>query len=266
MIRHNEATECCITKGAEAIVVSWQAIKGPEGQQMLDTLFVKLKNPLKTVKINGLLNNVVPFTRHTIAVTCVMPNDDEIPLSRDQVSVLPNFGMTDYSSQGQTRPDNVIDLNSCYNHQSYYTCLSRSATAAGTIIVQGFNSKIITGGASGYLRQEFRELEILDKITTLRYNNALSDYITGDRRNIIICQFQEWKGVDYIHNNVHTSIRWSKQDPMDKLNVVTDTPWQMVKRIEKNNKKSITSCQLDRIGFVTAKGSVPVIHIPQVEK
>jgi len=94
-----------------------------------------------------------------------MPNDDEIPLTRDQVLVLPNFGMTDYASQGRTRPDNVVDLNSCYNHQSYYTCLSRSATAAGTIIVQGFNPKIVTGGASGYLRQEFRELEILDEIT-----------------------------------------------------------------------------------------------------
>jgi hypothetical protein len=266
MIRHNEATECCITKGAEATVVSWQATKGPEGQQMLDTLFVKLKNPPKTVKIDGLPDNVVPLTRHTTAVTCVMPNDDEIPLSRDQVLVLPNFGMTDYSSQGRTRPDNVVDLNSCYNHQSYYTCLSRSATAAGTIIVQGFNPKIITGGASGYLRQEFRELEILDEITTLRYNNALPDCITGDRRNIIIRQFQEWKGVDYVPNNVHTSIRWSKQDPMDKLNVVTDTPWQMVKRIGKNNKKSATSSHSDHIGFVTAQGSVPVTHIPQVEK
>jgi len=30
--------------------------------------------------------------------------------------------------------------------------------------VQGFNPKIITGGATGYLRQEFRELEILDEL------------------------------------------------------------------------------------------------------
>ena len=42
-------------------------------------------------------------------------------------------------------------------------------TAEGTIIVQGFDPKIITGGASGYLRQEFRELELLDEITKLKY-------------------------------------------------------------------------------------------------
>ena len=265
MIRHNEATECCITKGAEATVVSWQTIKGPEGQQMLDTLFVKLTNPPKMVKIDGLPDNVVPLTRHTTAVTCVMPNDDEISVTRDQVLVLPNFGMTDYASQGRTRPDNVVDLNSCYNHQSYYTCLSRSATAAGTIIVQGFNPKIVTGGASGYLRQEFRELEILDEITTLRYNNSLPDCITGDRRNIVIRQFQEWKGVNYVPKNVHTSIRWSKNDPIDKLNVVTDTPWQMVKNIAKN-KTTVSSFKSDLIGFVAAKGSVPVEHASKVEK
>jgi hypothetical protein len=27
MLRHNDATECCITKGAEGTVVSWQSIK-----------------------------------------------------------------------------------------------------------------------------------------------------------------------------------------------------------------------------------------------
>jgi len=265
MIRHNEATECCITKGAEATVVNWQTIKGPEGQQMLDTLFVKLKDPPKTVKIDGLPDNIVPLTRHSTAVTCVMPNDDEIPLTRDQVLVLPNFGMTDYASQGRTRPDNVVDLNSCYNHQSYYTCLSRSATAAGTIIVQGFNPKIVTGGASGYLRQEFRELEILDEITTLRYNNNLPDCITGERRNIVIRQFQEWKGVDYVPKNVHTSIRWSKQDPMDKLSVTTDTPWQIVKNV-RSNKKYVAGSKSDSTGFITAKGSIPVSHVPKIEK
>jgi hypothetical protein len=51
---------------------------------------------------------------------------------------------------------------------SYYTALSRSASAAGTIIVQGFDPSKITRGCSGYLRQEFREHEILDDITRLR--------------------------------------------------------------------------------------------------
>jgi hypothetical protein len=186
MIRHNDATECCITKGAEASVVNWQTIKGPEGQTVLDTLFVKLKDPPKSVKLDGLPENVVPLTRSASSTMCHLPNDESMSILRDQVLVLPNFAMTDYSSQGRTRPDNPVDLSSCKNHQSYYTCLSRSATADGTIIVQGFDPMQITGGASGYLRQEFRELELLDEITRLRYEGLLPDHISGQSRNSII--------------------------------------------------------------------------------
>jgi len=72
--------------------------------------------------------------------------------------------------------------------------------------VQGFDPKIITGGASGYLRQEFRELEILDEITRMRYEKLLPNHITENRRNSLIRQFQEWKGASYVPKNVHTSI------------------------------------------------------------
>ncbi|KIJ91030.1 hypothetical protein K443DRAFT_76665, partial [Laccaria amethystina LaAM-08-1] len=94
--------------------------------------------------------------------------------------------MTDYASQGKTRPFNVVDLNSCRNHLSYYTALSRSATCEGTVIVQGFDPSKITCGASGYLRQEFRELELLDDITKLRYNGQLPASINGQLRNSIL--------------------------------------------------------------------------------
>jgi hypothetical protein len=258
MLKHNDATECCMTKGAEATVVSWQTAKGPEGQDVLDTLFVKLKDPPKTIKIDGLPENVVPITRHTTATMCSLPNDDEISLSRDQVLVLPNFAMTDYSSQGRTRPDNVVDLNSCHSHQSYYTCLSRSASAQGTIIVQGFDPKVVTGGASGYLRQEFRELEILDEVTRLRYENMLSDSITGERRNVVIRQFQQCMGTKYVPDNVHPSIRWNEQDPLHELAVTTDTPWQLVKNSKYGNKTKLILSKSDTTGFVTAKGTIPI--------
>jgi len=197
----------------------------------------------------------VPITRHATATMCSLPNDDEISLSRDQVLVLPNFAMTDYSSQGRTRPDNVVDLHSCHTHQSYYTCLSRSASAEGTIIVQGFDPKVVTGGASGYLRQEFRELEILDEVTRLRYDNKLSDSITGERRNIVIRQFQQCMGTKYVPSNVHPSIRWSEQDPLQELAVMTDAPWQFVKKL-KNQK--VASAKSNMTGFIAAKGTAPV--------
>jgi hypothetical protein len=85
--------------------------------------------------------------------------DAAVQISRTQVEVLVNFSMTDFGSQGKTRPYNVVDLNNLLTHQSYYTALSRSATAQGTVILQGFDPHKITGYASGALRQEFRELE-----------------------------------------------------------------------------------------------------------
>ncbi|KDR77396.1 hypothetical protein GALMADRAFT_45819, partial [Galerina marginata CBS 339.88] len=94
--------------------------------------------------------------------------------------------MTDYASQEKTRPFNVVHLNSCFSHMSYYTCLSRSASAAGTIIMQGFEPSVITRGCSGYLRQEFREHEILDDITKLRYEQTLPIAIQGNTRNVLI--------------------------------------------------------------------------------
>ena len=63
--------------------------------------------------------------------------------------ILPNFAMMDYASQGKMRVDNVVDLSHCRSHQSYYTALSRSATTAGTAIVQNFSVGPIIGGASG---------------------------------------------------------------------------------------------------------------------
>jgi hypothetical protein len=72
--------------------------------------------------------------------------------------------MTDYATQGKTRPYNIVELNNYRDHQSHYTCLSRSATADGTIILQEFDSTKITSGAHGTLWQEFHELEILDLI------------------------------------------------------------------------------------------------------
>jgi len=258
MLKYNDTTECCITKGAEATVIGWQTEQGPEGQTVLETLFVELKDPPKMIKIDGLPDNVVPITRHIIATICYLPNDDKIPLSRDQVLVLPNFVMTDYASQGHTRPNNIVDLNSCNNHQSYYTCLSRSASANGKIIVQGFVPKIVTGGTSGYLRQEFRELELLDEITRLKYENILPDHVVGDRCNTIICEFQQWKGTEYVPEHVHPSLKWNPRDPLHLLGVTTDSPWQIIKNNKTDKNKDKKTNKSDTMGFIAAKGTIPV--------
>src|SRR6266487_3635204 len=125
MIRNNDATELCITKGQEGFVVGWQSSKGPHGRKVLDTLFVKLDNPPQVVQIPGLPDNVVPLVRNTKTVECVFPSDIKESVERQQVWVLPNFAMTAHAAQGKTRPFNVVHLNSCSSHMAYYTALSQ---------------------------------------------------------------------------------------------------------------------------------------------
>ena len=107
------ATELCITKGQKAYVVGWDTIKGPQNQDVLETLYLKLKNPPKTVQLPHLPENVIPMSRTSKSIKCSLPNDYEINIIRQQVNVLPNFAMTDYTSQGKTHIQNVVNLSHC---------------------------------------------------------------------------------------------------------------------------------------------------------
>ena len=102
MIRNNDATELCITKGQEAHVVGWDATGGPQGQNSLETLYLELKNPPKEIHLPYLPKNIIPMSKTSKSIKCILPNDHEINIMRQQVNVLPNFSMTDYASQGKT--------------------------------------------------------------------------------------------------------------------------------------------------------------------
>ncbi|KAF8587572.1 hypothetical protein K439DRAFT_1270669, partial [Ramaria rubella] len=75
------------------------------------------------------------------------------------------------------------------------------------------------------LRQEFRELEILDEITKVRHEKKLPTNITGDRRNTIIREYQLWKGTSFVPKHVHAALHWSNDDPFPLLEVTRDTDW-----------------------------------------
>ena len=240
MIRYNYATEICMTRGQEAFVHGWQSKKGSNGQNVLDTLFVKLKDPPTCVKVSGLPENIVPVYPTTTNISAMLPNDEKFYIARTQVEVLVNFAMTDFGSQGKTRLQNVSDPNNLRSHQSYYTALSRSATAEGTLILQGFDPKVITGGCSGALRQEFRELELLDEITRLRYLGKLPAIVDGDTRNHVIAAFREWRGEHYIPQNVHPSIRWSKRSPWLESEVLNlDERLEKLENLRQQKKKKV---------------------------
>ena len=237
MIRNNDATELCITKGQEGHVVGWKSGIGSRGQLVLETLYVKLDKPAKNINIKGLPENVVPLMKIKKSVKCTFPNGVSIPIRRSQVQVLPNFAMTVYASQGKTGPENVVILNSCRDHLSCYTALSRSSTAEGTVIIQGFNPNKITCGAPGYLRQEFRELELMDEITRLQFEDKLSPTINGHLRNPLIRQYQLLKGELYVPDVVPDTLKWTKSDPLNILKVQTDTQWQLIEKFKEKATK-----------------------------
>jgi hypothetical protein len=145
------------------------------------------------------------------------------------VEVLPNFAMTDYASQGKTRLQNVVDLGHSETHQAYYTALSRGSTAAGTLIISGFHPHKIQGGGSGALRQEFRELEMLDTITALQFYGQLNaDSMMGDRRKSLISWFREKRGPDFMPETMHKALQWGPKDPYLEW-THSDMDWHIVK-------------------------------------
>jgi len=103
MIRYNYATEICMTRGQEGFVMDWQSKRGSSGQVVLDTLFVKLKDPPTPVEVPGLPENVVPVYPTTTNIIAMLPTDEKFHISRTSSEVLVNFAMTDFASQGKTK-------------------------------------------------------------------------------------------------------------------------------------------------------------------
>jgi hypothetical protein len=77
------------------------------------------------------------------------------------------------------------------------------------LIIQDFTDKHMTGGLSGYLRQEFRELELLDEVTKLRFNNELPSGVRGLTRTHLIHSYRLKKGERYMPTSMPDALRWS---------------------------------------------------------
>ncbi|KAI0652909.1 hypothetical protein C8Q70DRAFT_882161, partial [Cubamyces menziesii] len=156
LLKTNEATELCATNGAEAVVYDWYSVRSHTGVDVLETLFVKLVNPPKSVTLDGLPENVIPLNRTKVRIKCMLPMlDKPVYIDREQVMVLPNFAMTDFASQGRTRIVNICHLKYCRSAQSLYTCLSRSLSLTNTFILEGFDEAKTVGGLSSALKREF---------------------------------------------------------------------------------------------------------------
>ena len=266
MIRNNEATELCVTKGQEAVVVGWDACDGPYGRQILETLFVKLVNPPKSVQLADLPTDVIPLTKLTSSIQCKAKSDQLLQIKRQQIPVLLNFAMTDYASQGKTRATNVVDLGYCRDHQSYYTALSRSSSAAGTALIQDFPERKITGGISGWLRQEFRELNVLNEVTRLQYERCLPSGIFGPLRNPVVRAYYVWIKTLRDDRTWHSSLQYKAGEQKIKA-VESDATWDvdMFNALREATTKNGTCVPLKREAAEGVEAPRPAVKIARME-
>lgn len=240
LLKNNNATELCITNGAEARVVAWQAQNITADKQRLLTLFVELINPPKSVQIADLPENVVPIPYSSKTVPCELPDDTIISVTREQVLVLPNFAMTDYASQGRTRERNVVDLRNSKSHLAVYTSLSRCPTLEGTLILSPLDPSKVMGGLAPDLKRELRELEILDDITRMRVDGSLPSSISGNTRSDLITTYYGYYGYKHIPSHVHPALNWASASAIELRPPEYSEKWRLVGTDAKQEKKEPT--------------------------
>jgi hypothetical protein len=117
---------------------------------------------------------------------------------------------------------------------------------------------VITRGCSGYLRQEFREQEILDDITRLKYEGQLPDDMNGVLRNPLIRQYQKIKGTNYVPTMTDAVLRWNSEDPLPLIDAINDSPWKIVDKFKNKNKNKNSDSREVQLqsNYVPAKGSL----------
>lgn len=229
------------------------------------------------VQLDGLPENVVPISADQYTLPCTFPNGKAKYFNCTQVYVLPNFAMTDFNSQGRTHLYNVCDLNNCRSHQSVYTCLSRGSTYDGTLLIQGFHDGMLKGGMSGDIQQEFRDLEILDEITKLKFHEQLLKHIYGESCNALIHAYRSNIGTDHVPSKVHFSLTWSKEDQYEVAEVTDQDAFgfqyvgtEQEKHMQQNNKvtkrpaKTTSAKKVDMSKYISAKGSQQLTNVNEV--
>ena len=119
------------------------------------------------------------------------------------------------------------------------------------------------------MRQEFRELDLLDDITSLQFDEKLPTKIAmADRKNTLIHLFIEWKGEKYMPRTMHPAIQWSKSDPflLSSDNVNWCVLGSKVDMIKPKPERSVPNVQVAPAPDVTkSERSVPAPDVKITE-
>ncbi|KAF4617978.1 hypothetical protein D9613_013011 [Agrocybe pediades] len=125
---------------------------------------------------------------------------------------------------------------------------------SGSYLYSNSVPKVQSAGMSvreqeSHLRQEFRELEMLNDITLLRYAGKLLNDITAILRRPLIRLYQKWKGDACQGSDWHPTIKWSSNDHII-LEESDDLLWR-----EKDDLLAILSKRSKNTGPKRKKGS-----------
>ncbi|KAF8229145.1 hypothetical protein L208DRAFT_1288093, partial [Tricholoma matsutake] len=128
----------------------------------------------------------------------------------------------------------------------------------------------ITGGASGALRQEFCELEILDSITKSHCEGILPAHFgMADRRNSLISLFRKAKGKNYMPPTLHDALQWRTGDPfLDWPH--SNMEWGLVGKDQKqtapNNATTGVQTAPKKVVLSTESRKQPLTPTPSIEQ
>ena len=126
------------------------------------------------------------------------------------------------------------------------------------------------GGVTGWLRQEFRELELLDEITRIKYEGKLPSKVQGATRVALIHSYRTYKGTKYVPKTVHGALKWSDNDPFGLEEPYKEAEWELVKHtkdkkpakkqsgdpeLDTHAEPTVTQRELLEAKYVPAKGS-----------
>ncbi|KAJ7197869.1 hypothetical protein C8J57DRAFT_1105400 [Mycena rebaudengoi] len=101
------------------------------------------------------------------------------------------------------------------------------------IVVQAFDTRLITKGITGFLHQEFRELELLNKIIWSKYMCTLLNTVSGVTRSELLRSYQEYQGSAYDPENWHAVLTWQSGDA---LKMPQQQIWTLVSKDSKPTK------------------------------
>ncbi|KAJ7220907.1 hypothetical protein GGX14DRAFT_330482, partial [Mycena pura] len=96
-------------------------------------------------------------------------------------------------------------------------------------------------GISGYLRQEFRELELLNEVTKLRYLKELPSSVCGVNRRDVLRTFLDFKGMNHEPAGLHEAIRKKPGENSFPLPIEPPVKWSLVGKDEPADLKGDSS-------------------------